>query len=124
MFYLKCEVYVKKKILVGRLLAFGGGNFAVFDDVRFQVLIGVNLEINATDDAAVFAFFIGKASGDRHAFKEFFLNLAIRIAEYCCFHIISILPHDFAKLYIKKRRKEERRGEEEKGRKGDFVLNG
>jgi len=94
---LKLGFYVKKKIIGGRLLAFGGGNFAVFDDVRFQVLIGVNLEINATDDTAVFAFFIRETPHDRHAFKEFFLNFAIRIAEYCCFHIISILPHADAK---------------------------
>jgi hypothetical protein len=68
-------------------LTFRGGDFGVMNDVGFQVLVGVKLEIDATDDAAVFAFFIGEASRHGHAFKKFLFNLAGCIAKYCCFHI-------------------------------------
>jgi hypothetical protein len=91
MFYFRFAFGVEKKSL-GGLLAFGCGDFEVVNNFGLKVLVRLNLEIDATDDAAVLAFFVGKAFGHGCAFKEFSFNLAVRIAKYCCFHIL-ILPH-------------------------------
>lgn len=62
------------------LLSRRGGGFGVVDDVGLEILVGVDVEIDASRDASGFIFFVGETLLSRRADKMLFFYTPVGVA--------------------------------------------